>query len=133
MGYAMLTVGYSDGHLLFTTYTKSAKVANLRAHPESPLTPQGLRLFDWQDHLRPTNVNERHPNPCRLGQQRVGHHGRDLKRFAVAVGDRGSVTMPLDDQFVDVTGFGGFEPVQREVIEDQQFDVVWCVCPPGKH
>lgn len=34
MGYAMLTVGYTDGHLLFTTYTKSAKVANLRAHPE---------------------------------------------------------------------------------------------------
>ncbi len=34
MGYAMLTVGYTDGHLLFTTYTESAKVANLLAHPD---------------------------------------------------------------------------------------------------
>jgi len=34
MGYAMLTVGYRDGHLLFTTYTKSSKVANLRARPD---------------------------------------------------------------------------------------------------
>jgi hypothetical protein len=34
MGYAMLTIGYTDGQLLFITYTKSAKVANLRARPD---------------------------------------------------------------------------------------------------
>ena len=34
MGYAMQTVGYAEGHLLFTTYAKSAKVANLRAHAD---------------------------------------------------------------------------------------------------
>jgi hypothetical protein len=32
-GYAMRTLGYADRQLLFTTYTKSAKVQNMRADP----------------------------------------------------------------------------------------------------
>lgn len=34
MGYAMRTIAYRGGELLYTTYTKSTKVANLRARPE---------------------------------------------------------------------------------------------------
>lgn len=33
-GYAMRTVAYQGGELLFATYTKSAKVRNIRARPE---------------------------------------------------------------------------------------------------
>ena len=34
MGYAMRTIAYGAGELLFTTYAKSAKVANISARPE---------------------------------------------------------------------------------------------------
>jgi hypothetical protein len=54
-----------------------------------------------------------------LGQQRVGHHGQDLWGFAVAGDDGGGLPVALDDQLVEVVGFGHLEPVQGQVVDDE--------------
>lgn len=59
-----------------------------------------------------------------LGQQGVGHHGQDLGWFAVAGDDGGGVAVAFDDEFVEVAGFGDFQAVQRQIIDDQELDAV---------
>ena len=44
--------------------------------------------------------------------------------FTVAGDDGRDLAVAFDDQFVEVAGFGGFQPVQREVVDDEKFDAV---------
>jgi hypothetical protein len=59
-----------------------------------------------------------------LGEQRVGHHGQDLGRFAIAGDNRAGCAVPFDDQFVEIAGLGRFEPMQREIVNNEQLDPV---------
>ena len=52
-----------------------------------------------------------------LRQEWVGHHGQDLRGFAVAGDDGGGGAVAFDDELVEVAGFGGLQPMQRQVVD----------------
>ncbi len=73
-----------------------------------------------------------------LREQGVSHHGQPFLGGAVR-GDHGrGPLVPFDAQLVEVTGFGGIQRLEREVIKDQQLDAgeaahlgVQAVAEPG--
>ena len=57
-----------------------------------------------------------------LCEERVGHEGEPLDRFAVRGDDGRSGAVAFDDELVDIRGVECVEGLEGEVVDDEQID-----------
>src|SRR5215211_2156743 len=62
------------------------------------------------------------PVDGRLREEWVGHHRQPLIRGAVGGHHGGGALVAFHAQLVEVGGGGGVQPLEREVVQDQQLD-----------